>query len=272
MNELDRKLPEEERKLLNQAILIAEKAGKRLLQSFRKEDPVERGTVKEVKLVYDIVADKIIRKEIETRFPAHSYVTEETGFVDKKSPWLWIIDPLDGTSNFADQNPLFAVSISLWHKGEPVLGVIEAPMMMERFVSVRGYGAYHYDMLRKKVRRAGVSGVSRASNAYGVYCEGGVKNKKKSLGLLGKYYLQIKDTRKLGSAALELAFVGMGRSESYMTTKISLWDIAAGILFVSEAGGALLHLDGTPCEWKEFRQNRRCDLLATNGNLNIKLV
>jgi myo-inositol-1(or 4)-monophosphatase len=272
MNILEKKLPVEEKRLLKEAVRIADKAGKRLLKSFRKEDPVERGTVKEVKLVYDIVADRIVRQHIETHFPEHSYVTEETGYIDKGSPWLWIIDPLDGTSNFADQNPMFAVSISLWHNGEPVLGIIECPMMLERFVSVRGYGAYHYDALRKKVMKAKVSGISRASCAYGVYCEGGVKNKKKSLELLGRYYLQIKDTRKLGSAALELAFVGMGRSESYITTRISLWDIAAGILFVSEAGGALLHFDGAPYEWHEFKHERNFDLLATNGNLKIKLL
>jgi myo-inositol-1(or 4)-monophosphatase len=271
MNALERKLPLTERKFFKEAVTIAEKAGKRLLASFRKEAPTERGTVKEVKLVYDMVADRIIRKEMESRFRNHSYVTEETGFVDKKSDYLWIIDPLDGTSNFADQNPMFAVSIALWHKGEPLLGVIEAPMMMERFASVKGYGSYHYDLLRKKVRKATVSRVRRANGAYGVYCEGGVRNKKKSLELMGKYYLQLKDTRKLGSAALELAFVGMGRSESYMTTGISLWDIAAGILFVSEAGGSLLHLDGTPYDWKEFNHRKRFDLLATNGKIGINL-
>ncbi|HVY54813.1 MAG TPA: inositol monophosphatase family protein, partial [Thermodesulfobacteriota bacterium] len=162
-----------ERKLLREAVNIAEKAGKTLLGSFRKGRPLERGTVKDVKLVYDLVADRIIRKEIENRFPEHSYVTEETGYADKKSEFLWIIDPLDGTSNFADQNPMFAVSIALWRCGEPLLGVIEAPMMMERFAAVRGHGSYHYDLLRKKVRKAEVSGVSRASDAYGVYCEGG---------------------------------------------------------------------------------------------------
>jgi myo-inositol-1(or 4)-monophosphatase len=271
MNALERKLPRTERKLFKGAVSIAEKAGESLLTSFRKDDPVERGAVKEVKLVYDKVADRIIRKEIEARFPGHSYVTEETGFVDKKSDCLWIIDPLDGTSNYADQNPMFAVSISLWRRGEPLLGVIEAPMMMERFAAVRGYGSYHYDLLRKYVRKARVSRVSKASNAYGVYCEGGVRNKKKSLELMGEYYLQLKDTRKLGSAAIELAFVGMGRAESYMTTSISLWDIASGILFVSEAGGKLLHPDGKPYEWKEFKHRSRFDLLATNGKIRINL-
>ncbi|HET7289529.1 MAG TPA: inositol monophosphatase family protein, partial [Thermodesulfobacteriota bacterium] len=137
MREPESKMHERERKLFKEAVKIAGKAGKMLLGSFRKERPVERGTVKEVKLVYDLVADSIIRKEIESRFPGHSYVTEETGFVDKESDYLWIIDPLDGTSNFADQNPMFAVSISLWHGGEPLLGVIEAPMMMERFAAVK---------------------------------------------------------------------------------------------------------------------------------------
>lgn len=271
MKELEHKLPAQDRRFLKKAVSIAEKAGKRLLKSFRKEEPVERGTVKEVKLVYDIVADEIIRKEIEDGFEDHSYVTEEAGLTDKSSDYLWIIDPLDGTSNFADQNPFFAVSIALWHRGEPLLGVIEAPMMMERFVSVRGYGAFHHDLMRGTTRKARVSEVKKTSRAYGVYCEGGVTNKKKSLGLLGKYYMQIKDTRKLGSAALELAFVGMGRSESYMTSKISLWDIAAGILLVSEAGGHILHLDGSPYEWKEFKHHRRYDLLATNGKIHIKL-
>lgn len=266
------KIPTEERKLLNRTMEITSIAGKRLIESFRKEEPVERGTVKEVKSVYDVVADRIIKNSIEKYFATHCYVTEETGFIDKGSDYLWIIDPLDGTSNFADQNPMFAVSIALWKSGEPALGVIEAPMMMERFVAVRGRGAYHCDLLRDKTRRARVSDVSRASRAYGVYCEGGIKNKKKSLELLGKYYLQLRDTRKLGSAALELASVGMGRAESYMTTKISLWDIAAGILFVREAGGDIIHFDGTPYEWKEFKQNRRYDLLATNGKLNIKLL
>ncbi|MEQ9617957.1 MAG: inositol monophosphatase [Deltaproteobacteria bacterium] len=266
------KLPAEERKALKRTMEITGRAGKKLIESFRKEDPVERGTVKEVKSAYDLVADRIIRDSIEKYFGTHSYVTEETGFIDKGSDYLWIIDPLDGTSNFADQNPMFAVSVALWKSGEPVLAVIEAPMMHERFVAVRNYGAYHYDLLRKKTEKAGVSDVSRASSAYGVYCEGGVKNKKESLKLLGKYYLQLRDTKKLGSAALELASVGMGRAESYMTTKISLWDIAAGVLFVTEAGGDILHFDGTPYEWKEFKQNRRFDLLATNGKLSIKLL
>jgi myo-inositol-1(or 4)-monophosphatase len=271
ISKIENKLSTEEIRFLRQAIAMAQKAGKRLVKSFRKEKPSERGTVKEVKLVYDIIADKIIRDSIEKHFPAHSYITEETGLVEKDSEFLWIVDPLDGTSNFADQNPMYAVSIALWKNGEPVLGIIEAPMMQERFVAVRNVGAYHQDFLRNKTNKANVSGVKKSSKSYGVYCEGGVKNKSSSIKLLSKYYMQIRDVRKLGSAALELAFVGMGRSESYMTTKISLWDIAAGILFVKEAGGEISHFDGSPYSWNEFGPKKTFDLLATNGKLRIKL-
>lgn len=265
------KLSKEENRLLNYAVNLSEKAGKRLLKSFRKEKPLERGTVKEVKLVYDIIADEIIKGSIEKNFPRHSYITEESGLVDRNSSYLWIIDPLDGTSNFADQNPMFCVSLSLWRDSQPLIGVIEAPMMQERFIAFSGNGAFHQDLFRNKTTKASVSNVSRKSDAYGVYCEGGNTNKKQTLNLLGKYYLQIKDTRKLGSAALELAFVGMGRTESYMTTKISLWDIAAGMLFVKEAGGVILHLDGTPYRWNEFKPGKTYDLLATNGKVKIVL-
>lgn len=271
ISRIENKLTREEARFLRHATVMAEKAGERLVKSFRKEKPSERGTVKEVKLVYDTIADRIIRESIENRFPGHSYVTEETGMVEKNSDYLWIVDPLDGTSNFADQNPLFSVSIALWKEGEPLIGIIEAPMMQERFIAVRNAGAYHHDFLRNKVSRANVSNVRKSGNSYGVYCEGGVKNKRSSLELLNKYYMQVRDVRKLGSAALELAFVGMGRSESYMTTKISLWDIAAGVLFVKEAGGEILHFDGSPYEWNEFKPKKKFDLLATNGRLQINL-
>lgn len=250
---------------------MAHDASDELKQNFRKDKPLERGTVKDVKIVYDMVSDNIIREILENKYPEHSYVTEETGLKDKGSEYLWIIDPLDGTGNFASQNPLFSVSIALWKNNSPVMGIIDAPMMQERFVAVNGFGAFHIDFLRKEQKEVRVSDIDKTRNAYGVYCEGGVNDKNRSLDLFGKYFIQLKDVRKLGSAALELAFVGTGRSESYMTTSISLWDIAAGIIFVSEAGGKILHFDGSPYEWAEFDFRRKFDLLATNGKVKIEL-
>lgn len=250
---------------------MADDASDELIRNFRKDKPLERGTVKDVKIVYDMVSDNIIRDILENEYPGHSYVTEETGLKDKDSEYLWIIDPLDGTGNFASQNPLFSVSIALWKNNSPVMGIIDAPVMQERFVAVNDFGAFHMDFLRKEQKKVRVSDIDKAGNAYGVYCEGGVNDKNRSLDLLGKYFIQLKDVRKLGSAALELAFVGTGRSESYMTTEISFWDIAAGVIFVAEAGGHILHFNGSPYKWKEFTTDGKFDLLATNGKVKIIL-
>ncbi len=268
---LDIKVEGKSRFFLDKALEMAQAASESLRNNFRKDPPRQRGTVKEVKIVYDTISDTIIKNFIEKEFPDHSYVTEETGFVDKRSDYLWIVDPLDGTSNFASHNPLFSVSISLWERGVPLLGIIEAPIMQERFVAIKNKGSYIVDFLRRCVRKASVSDVRENAKAYGVYCEGGTKNKESSLRVLKKYYLQFRDVRKLGSAAIELAFVGSGRVESYMTTEISIWDIAAGILFVKEAGGELYHFDGKAYRWDEFRIEQRFNMLATNGKIAVDL-
>lgn len=259
-----------EARFLRGAISIARKAGQKILESYRSEEPVKRGTVKELKTVQDETSDKIITEAIEKNFPEHSYLTEETGFIDKHKDYLWIIDPLDGTGNFANHNPLFAISISLWVNGEPLLGVIEAPMLAERFVAVRKKGAYHYDLFRRILRMVNVSKNDTLERAYVLYCEGGETDKERVLNIIKRVFLDVKDARKLGSAAIELAYVGMGRSDCYITTRISLWDIAAGVLFVKEAGGDILHFDGVPYRWSEFEADKSYDLIASNGRIRIR--
>lgn len=255
------------------AIQIAEKAGKELLKEFRKSDSSIRGTSKGIKTLFDLLADKIIKKEIEKNFPTHSYLTEETGMIDKKSDYLWIIDPLDGTSNFVNHNPFFAVSIALWHKGEPVVGVIEAPMLQERYVAVKGKGAWVYDLKRNKKKKAKVSDVKDLKNSYWVFCEGGDNRRKRIADIFYTMYPKVKEYRKIGSAAIELAWVGTGRAEGYVTTKISVWDLAAGMIFVAEAGGKNLHFNGKPYGWKEFlERNDNFDFIATNGKIKINLT
>lgn len=258
---------EEIKGFLDIALSAAEEAGKALLAHFRSYKPLSRGMPKEVRTLYDEIADRIIVDAIEGNFPDHSYLTEESGFVERGKEYLWIVDPLDGTSNYANHNPMFAVSIALWRRGEPILGIIEAPAIYERFVAVSGHGAYREDLLRGDRTQAVVSEIDTLDRAYVLSCEGGETDKKRLAGLLSRLYLQVKELRKLGSAALELAWVGVGRSEGYVTTKISLWDIAAGVLFVKEAGGKILHFDGSPYTWQEFQPEERFDLMAINGKV-----
>lgn len=264
-----KRISKNEERFLRGAVSIAKKAGQNVLESFRGDEPIARGTVKELKTVQDETADKIIRESIEKNFPEHSYLTEETGYIAKQKDHLWIIDPLDGTGNFANHNPLFAISISLWVNGEPLLGVIEAPMLSERFVAIRNKGAYHYDLLRRTLRMVNVSNNNMLEQAYVLYCEGGETDKERVLNIIKGVFLNVKDTRKLGSAAIELAYVGTGRSDCYITTRISLWDIAAGVLFVKEAGGDILHFDCIPYRWSEFEADKTYDLIASNGKIKI---
>jgi myo-inositol-1(or 4)-monophosphatase len=264
-----KRISKNEGRFLRGAISIAKKAGRNILESYRSEEPVERGTVKELKTIQDETSDKIIREAIEKNFPDHSYLTEESGFTARQKDYLWIIDPLDGTGNFANHNPLFAISISLWVNGEPLLGVIEAPMLAERFVAIRNKGAYHHDLFRRISRMVNVSKNDTLERAYVLYCEGGETDKERVLSIIKRVFLDVKDARKLGSAAIELAYVGMGRSDCYITTQISLWDIAAGVLFVKEAGGDILHFDGVPYHWSEFEADKSYDLIASNGKIRI---
>lgn len=216
-------------------------------------------------------ADQIIKKEIGENFPRSSYLSEETGRVEKGGSLLWVVDPLDGTGNYENHNPVFSVSIALYEEEKPVLGVIEAPFLGERFWAVKGGGAFHVDSLRKREEEGSVSSVNKLENAYFGYCEGGEKDRERIVDIFGEVYSRAKEVRKIGSAALELSFLGTGRMDGYYTTKIRFWDVAAGLIFAREAGARILHFDGSPYEWKEFFQREEFDLLATNGSLAFDL-
>ncbi len=256
-------------RFLKFALETSKQAGNVLYKSFRKGDPVKRGTSKEVKSVYDIISDEIIKKAIEKNFPTHSYVTEETGWVKKDKKYLWVIDPMDGTSNLENHNPFFSVSIALWVDGKPALGVIEAPALGERYYAISGKGAYRIDLLRHKKVKAKVSENKNISKSFFVFCEGGEKKKERTKKIFDSMYPKMKEFRKLGSAALELAWVGTGRAEGYVTTGINFWDIGAGLIFVKEAGGKILKFNGKQYDLSEFEPLGKYDLAATNGKIKM---
>lgn len=250
---------------------MAEQAGTELLKRFRIEGSGIRGSDKGIKTVYDTLSDTLIKRSIEREFPTHSYLTEETGWVRKEdSDSVWIVDPLDGTSNYVNHNPFFAVSIAFWHKGMPLVSVIEAPMLQERFVAVAGKGGYREDLLRRKRYPLRVSSVGRLADSYWVFCQGGEKTKDRTMRIFDTVYPAAREFRKIGSAAVELAMVASGRADGYVTTNISFWDIAAGMLLVKEAGGQLARFDGTAYRFPEFFEGETFDLVATNGKVKMR--
>lgn len=253
------------------ALQIAKKAATRLMKDFKKFDPSTRGTPKEIKTRYDEIIDKMLIREISREFPDHSLLTEESGWIPRSADFLWIIDPLDGTGNFMNGNPFFAISIALWIKGKPHCGVIEAPAINETFVAQTGDGAYFYRTGLKS--KAALSKTQDIKKAYLTFCEGGSKEKHRVLNYVNQFYDKAKDMRKLGSAALECAWVGIGRADAYITPSISLWDIAAGMIFVKEAGGRNLDFNLKSYTPKQLIENwESIHLVSANKVLKLKQI
>ncbi len=249
---------------------LTREAGERLFSYFKKENKLIslRGTSKEIVTRYDKIIDKFLIQSIKKEFPEHSILTEESGFitgkasdqvsnkgkilVEKRKEFLWIVDSLDGSSNFANKNPLFSVCICLCINNEPFLSSIYAPMIDEFYFAKKSGGAY---LNGKRIK---VSKINRLEESYVVYCEGNEKDKKRIANIFHQTYPKVKDLRKIGSAGIESAWVAAGRVDAFFTTKIDPWDVAAGVLLTQEAGGQIS--DFQTNSW----QIKKSDLIFSN--------
>lgn len=252
---------------IEDVIKFAREAGDFLLSKFRKVKLERRLHSKDIKTIYDIASEKLIKNTIMRKYPNHSILAEETGFMKRDKNFIWIIDPLDGTSNFTNSNPFFSVSIAFVYNKNLELGVVYAPFLKELFYAVKDKGAYLLDLITKEKRGIKVSNVKDIEKSYIVTCEGGEKNKNRISEIRRRLTSKALDVRKLGSGALECAWVACGRSDAFVTTKISPWDIAAGALLVKEAGGNVIDFFGN--EWN-FLSTK--DVIVTNGKLDSSLL
>jgi myo-inositol-1(or 4)-monophosphatase len=241
---------------------LARNAGDTLMKHFRQDWTLlkERSTAKEAATKYDKEVDKLIIEEIKRHYPRHSLLTEENGLLQSNPEWLWIVDSLDGTGNFANFNPFFSVCLALMHRNELFLGAIYAPAIEEFYFAEKGQGAYLNGV---KIQ---VSDVSDLNQSYIFYCEGGDKNRGRTGELLHKVYPRVTDIRKLGSAGLETAWIAAGKGEAYFSARIEPWDVAPGVLLVQEAGGKVSDFQGNP--W----QPQTSDLLFSNKKLHDKIL
>jgi myo-inositol-1(or 4)-monophosphatase len=241
---------------------LARKAGYTLVKRFRQDWALlkERSTAKEAATSYDKEIDRLIVEEIKRHYPHHSLLTEESGSLQGDPDWLWIVDSLDGTGDFANFNPFFSICIALMYQGELLLGAIYAPAIDEFYFAEKGKGAYLNGV---KIQ---VSDVSDISQSYIFYCEGGEKDRRRTGGLLHKVYPLVTDIRKLGSAGLETAWVAAGKGEAYFSTSIEPWDVAPGVLLVQEAGGKVSDFQGKP--WKP----QTGDFLFSNKKLHERVL
>lgn len=221
---------------LNVMIKAARKAGRSLVKDFREVENLQvsaKGAGDFVSRA-DIAAEKIIRDELMTARPSYGWLGEETGETDGQDPTRrWIVDPLDGTTNFLHGLPHWAVSIALEHKGEIVSAVVFDPAKDEMFWAEKGAGAW---MNESRVRVSGRRVMAEALFATGIPF-GARKTLPATMRDLARLMPACAGVRRFGAAALDLAWVAAGRYDGYWERELNAWDMAAGMLLVREAGG-----------------------------------
>lgn len=204
----------------------------------------------------DLAAEKMITSAIEKKFPTHNILGEEDGQKAKNSDYDWIIDPIDGTTNFAHGHPYYSISIALYYKHKPLIGVVYSPCLKELFWASKNGGAY---LNNKKIS---VSKVNKLTN--NLSCTGfPPHHREDNLKYLGKMLSVAQAVRRCGAATLDFCYVACGRYDTFWEIGLHPWDIAAGRLIIEEAGGKLTQLDNSPI--KPFEQQA---ILATNSVLH----
>ena len=255
--------PQDLQKLQTFTLLLAEEAGQILRQFWGNINAVsQKEGAGNLVTEADQACESRLISLISEHYPQHAILAEESGnHSAKNSEFLWVIDPLDGTTNYAHQYPMVAVSIALIYKKNPVIGLVHNPILEELFWAVKGEGAFlnsskmHVSLtetLQKSLLASGFAydRCETTDNNYREFCH---------LTSLTQ------GVRRGGSAALDLAYVAAGRFDGYWERGIKPWDIAAGILLVEEAGGEVSAYDGNP--WNLYEGK----ILATNRRIHHAL-
>ena len=229
--------------MLNFAIETARDAGQLLLEKFgRKINISKKGDINLVTEA-DLASEALIIERIKSHYPKHSILAEESGTatVEGNGQWKWIVDPLDGTTNYAHGYPCFCVTLALEHEGKIVIGVTFDPTRDELFAAERGQGA---SLNGRKIRVSETEQLSESLIVTGFPYD--FKGKENFSKHLNAFLLRARGVRRDGSAAIDLAYVACGRFDGFWEEGLNPWDVAAGVLLVEEAGGTVSYYDGSP--------------------------
>lgn len=229
--------------LLNVAVMAARRAGATLIRKMANLEKlkVEQKGHNDYVSDADHAAEKAIINCILKHYPDHAILAEESG-AQGESDTVWIIDPLDGTTNYLHGFPVFAVSIGVQVNGRMEHGVVYDPMRQELFTTSRGQGA---QLDGRKIRVSGQKQLERALVGTGFPFRQADIEVEPYLSMLGKVVCNTSGVRRPGAAALDLAYVAAGRLDAFWETGLCSWDLAAGSLLIREAGGIISGLDGS---------------------------
>jgi len=248
--------------MLNFAIRVAKDAG-RLLRD-RVGTRIDVGHKGSINLVTDVdlASENLIREAISTYYPRHEILAEEGGLSESGSEYRWIVDPLDGTTNYAHGYPIFCVSIALECNGVVVIGVVYDPMRDELFSAERGAGAtLNNRAIHVSTTPELMQGLLSTGFPYDIKT-----SKLTNLDHWANFAMNAQALRRDGAAALDLCYVACGRFDGFWELNLSPWDTAAGALIVEEAGGRLTNFTGGNFS------NYEPQIVASNGLIHARMI
>jgi len=250
--------------MLNVAVEAAREAGKFLKYSVGKVRTIEvkAGDARNMVSEIDRGAEERIIQMIRSRYPSHAILAEESGHQKTGAETTWIIDPLDGTTNFLHGVPVFSVTIGIERKGELVAGVIYDPNLDELFTVEKGAGAY----LNGKRLKVSDTATMLESLIVTGFPYNIADNPDRTVERFVRVLLAAGGLRRMGSAAIDLAYIAAGRFDGYWEVSLNPWDMAAGVLLIQEAGGTVSDFEG------KGPDIYRRQVLATNGRIHQALL
>jgi myo-inositol-1(or 4)-monophosphatase len=236
--------------------------GKILMKYLNKAHKIERKEDQGIVTEADKAAENYLLKRIFKEYPQSSVLTEESGEFKKSGTWTWVIDPLDGTTNYAHGFPWFCVSIGLYDSGNAVAGVVYNPVSKEMFFAEKGKGAF---LNGKRIRVSKTKNLKDALLGTGFYYSKG-QTLIEEIEIFTRMNEAALGVRRPGAAALDLAYVACGRYDAFWERRLSSWDVAAGMLMVKEAGGKISNYSGGETDMYAG------EIIASNGHLHRRMV
>jgi myo-inositol-1(or 4)-monophosphatase len=243
----------------------AARRGAAILEEWRGKFQVTEKGRADLVTEADVSSQRAIRAFLEERMPGHAFLGEEEG-AGKRRPErgdapTWIVDPLDGTTNYVHDVPMYCVSIGLWVAGELVVGVVLEPARNELFHAARGRGAW---LNERRLRSSATTRLDEALLSTGFPPD--MRGQERTLEWFRYFSLRTRSLRRTGSTALNLAYLAAGRFDGYWAFDNNAWDVAGGVVLVQEAGGRITRVDGS--RFDPFMP----DGLASNGPLHPALL
>ncbi len=256
-------MPEESLRTMRAlAVEAAREAGALLRRRFGRAQRVTYKGAVNLVTESDHLAEDLLVRRIRRVFPDHAILTEERPELATGSPYRWILDPLDGTTNYAHGYPCFAISIALEARGRIVLGVVYDPLREELFLAEQGRGAMCNG---RRLRVSGERQLARALLVTG-FAYDVRESPDNNLDHFARFTLEAQGVRRTGSAALDLCYVAAGRFDGFWEMKLQPWDTAAGMLLVREAGGRVTDFEGKPF----YLESKR--IVASNGRIHRAML